>query len=51
MLKTVVFQTIQFSIQKKFHFKKFSLASECSLKVKTVLFQVNQGSQIKQLKF
>ncbi len=38
MLKTVPCQTIQFSIQKQFHFKQFSLAEVCSLNVKTVLF-------------
>ena len=36
MSKTVMFQTIQFSIQKQFHFK------QRSLNVKTVLFQAIQ---------
>ena len=44
MSKTVLFQTIQFSIQKQFHFKVFSLALVCSLNVKTILFQAIQFS-------
>ena len=34
MSKTVLFQTIPFSIQKQFHFKKFSLTQVHSLNVK-----------------
>ena len=48
MSKTVLFQTIQFSIQKHFHFKQFSLALVCSLNVKRVLFQAIQFSIITQ---
>ena len=39
MSKTVPFQIIQFSIQKLFYFKQFSVAKVRSLNVKTVLFQ------------
>ena len=42
MSKTVPFQTIQFSLQKRFHFKQFSLVR--SLHVKTVLFRAVQFS-------
>ena len=44
MLKTVLFQTIQFSIQKQFHFRQFSLVLVSSLNVKTVLFREIQFS-------
>ena len=42
--QTVLFQTIQFSIQKQFHFKQFSLALILSLNVKAALFQEIQFS-------
>ena len=42
-VKSVLFQTIQFSIQKQFHFKQFLYAKR-SLNVKTVLFQAIQFS-------
>ena len=44
MLKTVPFQTIQFRIQKQFHFKQFSLVLVHSLIVKRFLVQVIQFS-------
>ena len=44
MSKTVLFQIIQFSIQKQFHFKELSLACVRSLNIKTVLFQAIQFS-------
>ena len=43
-VKTLLFQTIQFSVQKHFCFKQLSLAKVCSLNIKTVLFQANQFS-------
>ena len=42
MSKTVLFETIQFSMQKQFHFKQFSLALVRSLNAKTFLFQAVQ---------
>ena len=42
MSKKILFQTIQFSMQKQFHFKQFSLASVHSLNIKTVLLQAIQ---------
>ena len=42
--KTVPFQTFQFSIQKQFYLKQFSLALVCILNARTVLFQVIQFS-------
>ena len=50
MLRTVLFLTIQFSIQKLFYSKQFGLAYVCGLNevrgfnVKTVLFQAIQFS-------
>ena len=44
MSKTLLFQTIQFSVQKQFHFKRFSLAYVRSLNLKTYLFQAIQFS-------
>ena len=44
MSKTVLFQTIQFTLQKQFHFKQYSLAYVRSLHTKTVLFQAIQSS-------
>ena len=41
-IKTILFQTIQFSIQKQFHLKQFSLVKVRSLNVKAVLFQTIQ---------
>ena len=38
------FQTIQFSLQKQFHFKQFNLAWVRCLNVRTVLFRVFQFS-------
>ena len=44
MSKTILFQIIQFSIQKQFHFNQVSLAYVCSLNFKKVLFQAIQIS-------
>ena len=44
MSKTALFQAIQFSIQKQFHFKQLSLALVFSLNIKTILFQAIQFS-------
>ena len=55
MSKTVLFQTIQFSMEyavsmsKQFYFKQFSLAYVRNLNSKTVLFQVIQFSTSMQL--
>ena len=49
MLKT--FQTIQFSIEKLFHFKQPNLTQIHSLKVKTVLFQAIQFIMSTQFSF
>ena len=42
MSKTVLFQTIQFSIQRLFHFKQLSYAYVRSINAKTVLIQAIQ---------
>ena len=44
MSKTVLFQTIQLSMQKQFNLKQFSLAYVHSLNIKTILFQTIQFS-------
>ena len=44
MSKAVLFQTIQFSIQKHFHFKQFTLAYVHSVNVEIVLFHAIQLS-------
>ena len=44
MSGVVLFQTIQFKLQKLFHFKQFSLGSVRSLIVQTVLIQKIQFS-------
>ena len=44
MSKTVLIQTIQFSIQKQFSFKQLNLILGPNLIVKTVLFQAIQFS-------
>ena len=44
MAKTVSLQTIQFNIEKQFHFKQFRLVKIRSLNFKTVLFQAIQFS-------
>ena len=44
MKKTVLFQTIHFSLQKQLQFKQFRFAKVRSLYIKTVLFQAIQFS-------
>ena len=39
MSERVLFQTIQFIIQKRFHVKQLSLTEVCSSNIKTVVFQ------------